>query len=139
MSSGVYNRGKKILSARGWDAARLRVALTTSSYTPDNAHDTMADITNELSGGSYARQVVTQVAAAEDDANDRAVLDAADVTFPTLGLAAGSPKYAILYVEGGGTDATRDLIAWVDLGTPITPDGSDVILRWDATGLMFLA
>ena len=139
MASGVYNRGKLLLATRGWLALDLRLALVTSSYTPDDVHNVVSELSGELSGGGYARATLTQTTPTEDDANDRATRDAADVTFPSLALAAGTPRYAIVYHEGAGTDATRELVCWIDLGTTGTaPEGTDYVVQWDASGVVRL-
>ena len=62
----------------------FRVALTTSAYTPDPDHDDMADITNELSGGAYARVASANEAIVVDDANNQIECDGDDVTFASL-------------------------------------------------------
>lgn len=136
MASGVYNRGKAVmLAAVNWSSTNVGVLLVTSTYTPNADHNVVTDITNELSGGGYARQTtVSSRAVTEDDTNDRVDLVAAKVTFPSLGAAAGTPKYAIIYDNTNGTDGTRDLLCWVDLGvSPPTPDGNNYEIRWNGT------
>lgn len=142
MASGLTNRGKaRLAGSLDWSATSIGVALVTSAYTPSVDHNVMSDITNELSGGGYARvTTVSSRAVTEDDTNDRADLVAAKVTFPSLGAAAGTPKYAIVYDNTNGADASRDYLGWVDLGTPATPDGNNYEIRWngtDGTGVVF--
>ena len=139
MASGVYNRGKAVmLAAVNWSSTNVGVLLVTSTYTPNADHNVVTDITNELTGGGYARQTtVASRSVSEDDANDRVDLLAAKVTFPSLGAAAGTPKYAVIYDNTNGTDATRDVLCWVDLGAAPVPDGNNYEIRWnsvDGTG-----
>lgn len=141
MASGVYTRGAKILTdgTATWPQASskdIRVLLTTSSYVPAKSHNTVADVTNELStggGSNYARKTTSGRTITENDANTRAEYDLDDLTYTALGVSAGTPKYAIFYLEGA-SDAARELIAFVDLGSADTPDGSNYLVAWDSTG-----
>lgn len=140
MASGVYNRGKlKFMNgSHVWGTTAVGVALVTSTYVPNADHNFVSDLTNELSGGNYARvTTIGSQSVTEDDTNDRADVEGAKVTFTSLQAAAGTPQYAIVYDNTNGTDATRDLLCWIDLGTPATPDGNNYEIRWsgvDGTG-----
>ena len=144
--ANVYNRGKLVmtdgtLGVDGWTTggADVGVLLVAAGYTYDADHNFVSDITNELSGGGYARQTgLTGRTATEDDANDRVSYDAANVVFPSLDIAAGQPVAAIVYNNTPGTDATRQLIARVVLNTPPTPNGGDYTVIWDAAGVLTL-
>lgn len=136
MASGVYNRGKTTLVDGGvtWTSTALGVALVTGTYTPDDAHNFVSDLTNELSGGGYARGTLGgKTGPTESDANNAAEYDATDQTFSSLGSAAGTPRYAILYDNTTAADASRELIAWYDLGTTnTTPNGGNYVIQWPA-------
>ncbi|MEQ1494502.1 MAG: hypothetical protein ABL912_01910 [Novosphingobium sp.] len=137
MASGVYNRGAKIITdgTVDWDGATTAgVLLVTSSYTPNKDHNVVTDLTNELSGSGYVRKTSASRTLTENDTLDRVEYDLADITWNALGAAAGTPKYAIIYYEGASTDGTRELIAFIDLGSAPTPDGSNYKVSWDAAG-----
>ena len=137
--SGLYTSGAAALAEDvDWTATDLRVILTTSSYTPDADHAFVDDVTNELSGGNYARTVLATRTITVDTVNDRAVLDAADTVFTALQAAAGTPGYAVVYVEEGGSDAARRLICWVSLTGAATPTGADYTIAWASTGIAWL-
>lgn len=138
MASLVTNRGKVILVTNGWAGTSYRVALVTASYTPSADHNFVADLTNELSGGNYARQTLASLTVTENDTDDRAQLDAADTVFSSLQLAAGTPRYAVVY-RNVTNDADSPIIAAIDLGDPPTaPTGADFTVAWDATGIIRL-
>ncbi len=142
MASGVYNRGKAILGGKSvtagphvWGTTSVGVLLVTSTYTPNADHNFVSDITNELSGGGYARlTAIASQSITEDDTNDRVDYVGQKVTFPSLGAAAGTPRYAIVFDRTGASDAARELLGWVDLtaGAP-TPDGNNYEVRWNGT------
>lgn len=130
MASGVYNRGKYNLSngVADFGADTILVALVTSSYTPSEAHNVVADLTNELSGGSYARGTLATKTVTENDSTNRIEFKADAQVFALLGAAAGTPKYAILIDD---TLANDPLICWIDLGSAPTPDGTDYTIYWN--------
>ncbi len=144
--ANVYNRGKLVvtdgtLGATGWSTggADIGVLLVTSTYTYDADHNFVNQITNELSGGGYARQTaIAGRVIIENDGSNRVEYDATDVTFPNLDIAGGQPFAAVVFNETPGTDATRQLIAYVTLTTPPIPNGGNYIIQWDAAGVFFL-
>lgn len=142
MASIVYNRGAKILvdGTVDWDGSPdVRAALVTSTYTPDKDHNTVSQLTNELSGGNYVRKVTASRVITENDASDRVELDLADITWTALQAAAGTPKYLILYLHDAGGDAASQLIAALDLGaSPPTPNGGDYTVSFASNGAINL-
>ncbi len=140
MASALYNRGKKILSdaSGAWTSGDFRVALVTSSYTPNVDHNTVSQLTNELSGGAYGRvALASKTGPTQDDTNDRVAFDAADTTFTTLGAAAGTPAYAIVY-KYNASDASAELVGYFALTAPPTPNGGDYTIVWPAIGIFTL-
>lgn len=119
-----------------WDAATdFRVSLHTSSYTADPDHDDMADTTNELSGGNYARVASASEAIVVDDANNQIECDCGDVTFSALEVGAGTPSQAIWHEYGSGVDANALLIADCTLTTPPAPNGGDYVIQPSGEGV----
>jgi hypothetical protein len=60
------------------------------------------------------------------------VFDAADVTVAAV---TGDPfESIVIFNDTPGTEATKDLIAFIDTATglPLTPSGTDVTVQWDA-------
>ena len=78
-------------------------------------------------GKSLANQTVTQ-----DDAGDRALLDADDITWTALGaLTPATPSHAILWNDTQ-TSPVDPLICYVELGTTAT-NGGDYTIAWDTS------
>lgn len=127
MVAKFYNPGLRYISdgTVDLDTDPLIWILCTSSYTFNDEHEFVDDLTNELSGGNYSRPSVTGVNIAKDDVNDGADIEADDPTFPSLGAAAGTPDHLILAVNVG-TDATNILICALDL-LEDAPDGNDYV------------
>lgn len=132
MASGVYNTWKT-KDGNDWAAGAAgayKVMLVTSSYTPDADHDfpnAAGLASNEITGGTYARQDLAGRATAVNDTTNAGEHSADNVTF--LGLSAAAPKYAIIYrVVTNDTD--HQLVCWIDLGTVAIT--GNLVLQWNA-------
>lgn len=145
MPSLVYNIAKEQFAngTLDWDdASTWRVLLVTATYAANADHNFVSDVTNELAGGTYARQTLTTRTVTKDTANDRAVLDAADTTFAglTTAPAGGIAAAAVIYKRVGADDTTPGddvLVAYID-HTDHTTDGTDFVIQWSAAGIVTL-
>ena len=143
MAERVYNRFK-FRSATGlddWDApidSRTLLLETTAAGAFDPDLNTVADLlavggVAELVATGYARKTNTGEAASEDDTNDRANLTATIPTWTALGAASGDNVVAaVIYNEGGGTDATRTLISYHDTNLVVALNGGDFTINTPA-------
>jgi hypothetical protein len=63
------------------------------------------------------------------------VFDAADTTFTAL---TGDQAESLIIFKDTGTDTTSTLIAYWDTATglPLTPNGGDVTVQWNASGII---
>jgi len=67
------------------DTDTFIMGLSTSTYTPNqNTHETLSDITNELSGNGYARQTLASVTLTEPS-NGTWMFDSANPVFTASG------------------------------------------------------
>jgi hypothetical protein len=121
-----------------WDSDTIKVALTTSSYTPNqDTHDYFDDITNQVSGAGYtsggatlASKTVTYTSGTNTQA-----FDAADVTWTSSTITA---RYAVIY-DSTGVSSTSALIGYVDFGADVTSSGGDFTIQWNASGIFTIA
>jgi len=123
MANFLYPAAKEALLTGqiDWATDDIRCSLIRS-YTYDNTDATIADVTG---GGG---EVVQGSAAFTTKTTTLGVADADDVTFDTVGAGADITS-VVIYVEGA-TDADRKVIAYIDGGLPVTPDGTDIVIRW---------
>lgn len=138
MASLVYNRFAFRLLNGDFDpsTAVVRALLTTSAYTPNNDHNTLNDVTNELSTGSYGRQTITNLTVTEDDAGDQGVLDGDNPQFSGVGDGTETAAWCVLFERLAGADATTDpLIAALDITDTLT-SGLTLVVRIPATGIL---
>lgn len=126
---GVHNLGS------GGNTLKLTLH---NAYTPNiDTHQVWADTgvsSTEFAtaagytagGKTLASQSVTQ-----DNTNDRALFDAADVTWTALGPLAATPSHAILWNDTPAAPADP-LISYIVLGTT-APNGGDYTLQFSTS------
>lgn len=142
MAATVTNRGKHLIAqAFSANTTGLTLMLVTTGYTYSNDHDTISDGTTddpqsyEISVGGYSRQALASDSVFEDDTNDFAGLDHANVTFSSL-VAGQTIGGAVLYrySSSGGTtsDTGQDYVSYYAL-TATPTNGGDVTIAIAAT------
>lgn len=133
MPTFVYNEGKeRILALALANMASPRLALLMTNTTADTQNDGISFVGNittldEFDGAGYTRKTLASGTVTKDDANDRANLDFADVTWTGLGAGTRSIQGVLLY-DHVTNDADSIPVAWLEFATPKTPDGSDFTL-----------
>lgn len=140
MASALYNNGKKKLmdGSIDLDTDTIKVAFTTSSYTPNiDSHDFFDDITNEVSGTGYSAggYTLSNKSVTVDTTNDRAVFDADDISSSNTTI---TFRYGIIY-KSTGTAGTSPLIAVLDFGTDRVYSAETVYIQWNSNGIFYLA
>jgi len=129
--------------ARGtlvWHTSDIRVLLVMSNTTADTDQDAATisafGTLDEFDGANYARKAVTGEATTEDDANNRAEMDADDITWSALGAGARQAVGMVVY-KFVTNDADSIPIAFIDSGGfPFTGNGSDVAVTWNVEGIV---
>ena len=119
-------------------ADTIKVALTTSAYVYDqDAHNYYNDVTNEFTttggytagGATLANDTITYTGGTnvwKYDADDT-VWSASTIT---------NARVAVIYnATGGGSDATRGLIAYMDFGADTSSSAGDFTIAWNASGI----
>lgn len=140
MASLIYNSAKiKLMNgAIDLDTDTIKVALVTSSYTPNqDSHDFFDDVTNEVTGTGYTAGGATlaSVTVTQDNTNDRGVFDAADTSWTSSSIA--NIRAAVVY-KSTGVASTSPLIAYIDLTTDYTTVNGTFQLTWNASGILYL-
>lgn len=112
-----------------------RVMLMKSSYTFDENHDFVDDISaSEISLTGYSRQTLAGKSVNWDNTNKRAYIDATDPNWASI-AAGDTIGGAVIYRQTGGNDSTPandDLVCFLD-PTDLVTNGSSVTLQFDAT------
>lgn len=139
MASFTYNYAKQSFGKAELNflTDTIKVALVTSSYTPDqDTHQYFSDVTNEITGGGYTAGGSTLASKAININNtlNLAEFDAADVTLSSF---TNIFRYGIVY-KSTGVAATSRLIALIDFGSNVQVTASTYTITWNAAGIFYL-
>lgn len=144
--SAIYNSFKRdVLNGNiDLDTDTIGVALVSNSpaYTPDIDAETVVDdvldggiTASELSGTGYARKTLS-VTVSQDNVDDEGVADATDLSW--TGLDAGTID-GMLVFKDTGSDTTSNLVCYLTSADfPLTTNGGDVNLNFNAEGFINL-
>ncbi len=114
------------------DGTVKTILIDTGTYT----------YTTWLNSSQFYSDVSGQVGGTPQTINATTVTDGLfngdDVTFPSV---TGNSAEAILIYIDTGTPSTSRLVAWLDTGVtglPVTPNGGDISIQWNASGIFQL-
>lgn len=101
--------------------------IDTADYTYSSAHDMWDDASAGVVGTpqTIANTTVTN-----------GLFDGDNVTFTAV---SGDPCEAIIIYIDTGTPSTSRLVAYIDTGVtglPVTPNGGDITISWNASGII---
>ncbi len=133
MANAIYPKYKEALldgSANiDLNDGTVKVALVdTGTYTYNAAHD----FYNDVSGVVGTPQTIANTTVASG------VFDGDNVTFTTV--TGNTVEALIIYIDTGDTSTSR-LVAYIDssvTGLPVTPNGGDITISWNASGIFAL-
>jgi hypothetical protein len=137
MANAVYPIYKKALldgaadsALTGTGATGLYCALVdTGTYTYNAAHD----FYNDLSGVVGTDQEITTVT------TTGGLIDGDNLTFTAV--TGNSVEALVLYRKNAGANTTWRLVAYIDTGVtglPVTPNGGNITVTWNASGIIQL-
>lgn len=137
----VYNHAKEqmLLKALDFDTDTFKVMLLGVGYSlVIDGNLGYADVSaNEISTTNYVAtgQALTALTVTQDDTNDRAKWDAADVTWSSLGTTV--IDHAIIYDDTITIPTADPLICHVEITTD--SNGNNYTISWHANGILYLA
>ena len=144
MAAFVYHKtlAKLIDGTIDLNSHDMRVALVMSNTTADTETDVefMNGFTtlDEMNGSGYSRATLANEAVNTDLTNDRAEFDADDITFSALGNGTRQIQgYIVLRHVTNDTDSLP--VVYRDFAATINPGGNDVVVQWNAEGIVQLA
>lgn len=133
MANAIYPKWKEAVmqaSSGSSLAGTLKaVLIDTADYTYSAAHEFYTSASAGAVGTPGTIGSKTYV---------NGLLDGADVTFSAV---TGDPCEAIIIFLDTGTASTSRLVAYYDTGVtglPVTPNGSDITITWNASGIFQL-
>ncbi|WP_412079029.1 hypothetical protein ACLF6K_37430 [Streptomyces xanthophaeus] len=129
MASALYTSFKALLLNADIDLAAddiRAIIVDTADYTFSAGHDFLDDV------AAGSRIAVSSALGSKTTTGG--IFDAADVTFTSV---TGDSVEAIVLYKHTGSDATSDLIAYID-GVSVTPNGGNITIQWNASGIFAL-
>ena len=123
-------------AAIAWASATIKVALTTSTYTPNqDTHHFFSDVTNEVTGTGYTAGGATlgSKTSTYDSATDQIRLDAADTSWTTSTITA---RRAVIWNDTAGASTTDPVMGWLDFGADVSTTAGTFQITWDTTGII---
>lgn len=135
MANAIYPKFKQAVMGGGDQAAANLLSGTvvaslidTGTYTYNEGHEYEANLTGFVANvvGLSAKTVTN------------GIFDAANVTFTSV---SGATAEAVIIWIDTGTPGTSRLVAYLDTnitGLPVTPNGGDINLNWNTTGIFRL-
>lgn len=134
MANALYPKWKEQLlqftANNSLSAGTVKVALVdTGTYTYNSANQFYSSVSSAVVG-------TPQTIGSKTYTNG--VFDGADVTFNAV---SGSSVEALVIYIDTGVAGTSPLVAYIDTsvtGLPVTPNGGDIALSWNASGIFAL-
>ena len=132
MANAIYPLAKQemLKGNLNMSTGTVKVALVdTGTYTYSAAHQYYSSVSSAVVGTPQTLNSKTFV---------NGLFDAADVTFTAV---TGNTVEALVIYIDTGTAGTSQLIAYIDTGVtnlPVTPNGGDIGITWNASGIFQL-
>jgi len=132
MANALYPKWKEAImqaTANSSLGGTVKVALVdTGTYTYSSAHEFYSSVSGVVgTPGTLGSKTYTS-----------GTFDAADVTFTAVSGA--TVEALIIYIDTGVAGTSR-LVAYLDTGytgLPVTPNGGDITVQWNASGIFVL-
>ncbi len=110
------------------DGTVKTVLIDTGVYSYNAAHEFYSSVSGQVGTPQTINNTTVT----------NGLFDGDNVTFPTV---TGNTAEAILIYIDTGSAATSRLVAWLDTsvtGLPVTPNGGDITITWNASGIFQL-
>jgi hypothetical protein len=135
MANAIYPKYKEALLSSGANSAlssgTVKVLLIDlADYTYSSSHQYLSDV-------AAAARVATGAALANKTVTN-GLFDADDFSFTSV---SGDQSEALILFIDTGTESTSRLVAFFDTGVgglPVTPNGQNINITWNASGIFQL-
>lgn len=133
MANALYPKWKEQLlqftANNNLSSGTVKVALVTAGYTYSSSDQFYSSVSASVVG-------TPQTIGSKTFTNG--VFDGSDVTFTAV---TGSQVTKLVIYIDTGTGSTSPLVAFIDTGVtnlPVTPNGGDITITWNASGIFAL-
>lgn len=137
MANAIYPKYKEALlnntsgsAITGSGTTGLYCALVdTGTYTYSSAHQFYSSLSGIV---GTDQEILTPTLT-------NGVVDGGDVTFTAV--TGASVEALVIYRKNAGANTTWQLVAYIDTGQtglPVTPNGGNIVITWNASGIFAL-
>lgn len=133
MANALFPKWKEALlqftTNNNLSSGTVKVALVTAGYTYSSSDQYYSSVSASVVGTPQTLTSKTYT---------NGVFDAADVTFTAV---TGSQVVSLVIYIDTGNAATSPLVAFIDTSVtnlPVTPNGGDIAITWNASGIFAL-
>ena len=136
MASAIYPTFKEALLSQDpsvdldTDTIKARLVNISDDYTYSAAHDFADDVT-EYSGTTD--QTLSNKTVTSGVFDNTAVL-----TFSAVDIDGAKDAEAVVIYKDTGTESTSSVICYLEFAAAVTPNGGDIEVDWNASGLFAL-
>ena len=109
--------------------------IDTASFTPNLTTDDFYSLAAAAVVGTPQEILTKTITATAGGAN----FDGADVVFPSV--TGASAEAIMIYRKNAGANTTWPIIGYIDTGVtglPVTPNGGNITIVWNASGILEL-
>lgn len=146
MASVVYNEAKTQIASTVYDWTaddiRFRLCMTSSTCGTENSGIvTLSDFTliDVCDSTGYADLAAAGLQVVKDDPNNRAEMDANDVTFAGLGGdASRAIQGCLVYIFVNGTLAADLAVAYIQFALTVPATSTSIEIPWSPDGIITL-
>lgn len=133
MANALYPKWKEQLlqftANNNLSSGTVKAALVTAGYTYSSSDQYYSSVSASVVGTPQTIGTKTYT---------NGVFDGADVSYTSV---AGAQVVAIVLYIDTGVAGTSPLVAYIDTGVtnlPVTPNGGDILITWNASGIFAL-
>jgi hypothetical protein len=133
MANSMFDAGRESFLGGDSDWDANTVFLIIVDHTDDTPNVTTDDNLDDITAAAR----VAESTAFGSKTKTAGTADAADVT---LSAVSGDGADSIVIFKETGTESTSTLWVFIDTATglPVTPNGGDIIIQWNASGIFKL-
>lgn len=134
MASGFYSTGIKAILDGDVDLLADTIKAVLVDVADYAVNLTTHDFLDDVAAGARASNGTGTLASKTTTvATNVITFDAADLT---LSAVTGDPSEAVvIYKDTGGAETTNQLLLYLELTVPVTPNGGNITLVWNGSGL----
>ncbi len=133
MASGAYSTGIKALLDGDVDLLADTIKAVLVDAADYTVNLTTHDFLDDVGAGARATNGIGTLASKTTAISTNVItFDAADLTLTSV---SGDQSEAVVIYKDSGVEGTSQLLFYLELSSAVTPNGGNITLQWNASGL----